>query len=918
MKKRIIVLFLLIMLSIGMILSLSFFTLAADGDIAPYESMTLDEELSLNIHVPKHSDIAALILDGERVDLTSLPEKDGCYVISAPKAACRAREDVKLTVTLNEDGKEKSESYTFSVVGYAEKILLSDASETEKMLICDMLAYIESAATYSGEAASEKISGLLGGYKAEVALKEAVKNTLGFDSATFILGSTPSVRFYISQGYKAEDFRFKTGEEIVSLTSGRDKVGSYVDVKIKPYAINETINYSVSGSDTEYGYNLSSYIDYAVNGYLGADKDSLIALAEKLYIYSESANAFRTEEIRKNCEHSYTASVTKRASAKEEGIMSYSCDKCGSSYDERIPTTLKLLAIGNSFSVDAMQHLYIVARDAGIENVVLGNLYIGGCSLATHMKNMTENSASYDFYTSSEEENGMVKDATKRSVLYGIQYADWDYITIQQASNYSGLPERYGDLDGVVDYVMANKGENAKLLWHMTWAYQQDSTHAGFANYGKDQMTMYNAIVSTVKSNVLTNDNISGYIPSGTTIQNLRTSTLGDTLTRDGYHLSLGIGRYAAALTWLARITGYDIDNIKAIPSKYPEIADCLDIIKDSVKKAIATPDAVTKSAYPMPEKLLGTTLSPLNDDDKSYLISNGLDPDLYMLLELEAVYNGFYNSSHSTKYAMCDIPTDASSSQYMKWWTTAVFSKNEIINGSVIRLDKGYKYRPEGWIDMAKNSARPAVTTEDFITVDDEWWGEYNYRAFNVGKDGGAQFTEAEFEAYSQAPSTHNFKIYVPIVRRSDLTAEDIAYLESKGLNPDDYKVLDFTFTVDAFYNSSQSTVSSIVAGSGSVKYKFLATNIFSRYDLTIGSLIRIKETGTYKYRPEGWIDSDTKNSGSTRPSEVGAELVTVDASWWGSFGYRAFNLKYVSGSESDPVSADDASAFRFYIKIN
>ena len=46
---------------------------------------------------------------------------------------------------------------------------------------------------------------------------------------------------------------------------------------------------------------------------------------------------------------------------------------------------MKILAIGNSFSTDCMQYLYDIARSGGVEEIVLGNLYYGGCSLAQHL-----------------------------------------------------------------------------------------------------------------------------------------------------------------------------------------------------------------------------------------------------------------------------------------------------------------------------------------------------------------------------------------------------------------------------------------------------------------------------------------------------------------------------------------------------
>ena len=45
-------------------------------------------------------------------------------------------------------------------------------------------------------------------------------------------------------------------------------------------------------------------------------------------------------------------------------------------------------------------------------------------------------------------------------------------------------------------------------------------------------------------------------VPSGTAIQNARTSALGQDLTRDGFHLSFTHGRYIASCTWLEAVLG--------------------------------------------------------------------------------------------------------------------------------------------------------------------------------------------------------------------------------------------------------------------------------------------------------------------------------------------------------------------------
>ena len=56
---------------------------------------------------------------------------------------------------------------------------------------------------------------------------------------------------------------------------------------------------------------------------------------------------------------------------------------------------VKILAIGNSFSQDAVeQYLHELAEADGISTII-GNMYIGGCSLERHVKNARANDSAY-------------------------------------------------------------------------------------------------------------------------------------------------------------------------------------------------------------------------------------------------------------------------------------------------------------------------------------------------------------------------------------------------------------------------------------------------------------------------------------------------------------------------------------------
>ena len=59
------------------------------------------------------------------------------------------------------------------------------------------------------------------------------------------------------------------------------------------------------------------------------------------------------------------------------------------------PMPKKILAIGNSFSVDAMQHLWEILNGEGYTDFVLGNLYIGGCSIDGHKARIESGAADY-------------------------------------------------------------------------------------------------------------------------------------------------------------------------------------------------------------------------------------------------------------------------------------------------------------------------------------------------------------------------------------------------------------------------------------------------------------------------------------------------------------------------------------------
>lgn len=258
--------------------------------------------------------------------------------------------------------------------------------------------------------------------------------------------------------------------------------------------------------------------------------------------------------------------------------------------------TLKVLAIGNSFSNNTTQYLYDVAKAEGMTDIVIGRLYISGCTLALHLENAQSNKAAYTYYKNNSGKWNQMESAT---LLYALQDEQWDIITLQQGSGTSGMADTYSEsIDALISYVNENKtNPGAQLVWHMTWAYQEGSTNPSFPRYDSNQMTMYNAIVGAVQKVIVPMKEFHSIIPVGTAIQNARTSFIGDNLTKDTYHLNK-LGEVIGAYTWYAVFTGKPLEaiNLSGVGTELTLTDKDKAAIIESINAAIKTPFAVTES----------------------------------------------------------------------------------------------------------------------------------------------------------------------------------------------------------------------------------------------------------------------------------------------------------------------------------
>ena len=255
---------------------------------------------------------------------------------------------------------------------------------------------------------------------------------------------------------------------------------------------------------------------------------------------------------------------------------------------------IKVLAIGNSYAVDAYAYLDDIAVLEGI-NLELRIAQMGGATFTKHWKVWTaETEAGRKKYT----ENGEAVDIA-HFLEDGTEY---DFITIQQSSAHSGNREKYlENAENVVKY-LREKQPKAEILIHKTWSNEKGSPVEAFEDYYKsNQEWMTEEIdwcvnnASEVLGKVKTDSGLEvspggkplRIIPAGDAVNIARQSPMFQTthngnytwttykepenmeklypdrvsLHRDSYHLSHKYGRYMVALVWFSCLTGKSVAN---------------------------------------------------------------------------------------------------------------------------------------------------------------------------------------------------------------------------------------------------------------------------------------------------------------------------------------------------------------------
>ena len=277
---------------------------------------------------------------------------------------------------------------------------------------------------------------------------------------------------------------------------------------------------------------------------------------------------------------------------------------------------MKILVIGNSFSLDATHYLSAIAA-ANAEKtgygVTVGVLYRGSSYVKKHWEVIESKDTTYfAYYENGTQKKGQI------GVDEALSMYDWDIVVLQQWTDYSDKMEHYDDghtyafqpyLNKIAAYV-AEACPTAEIMLHETWAYEKGFTSCSTA---ENQLTMAN---NSIAMNARVASDIGAYLyenglkatsepirvlHSGYAMQYLRDYTdangnkifdttfnkatlTGDanaytygseiyngstvSLHRDGFHASL-IARYYLAAVWYNTIFGEGVSGSTYYPEAF-------------------------------------------------------------------------------------------------------------------------------------------------------------------------------------------------------------------------------------------------------------------------------------------------------------------------------------------------------------
>jgi hypothetical protein len=209
----------------------------------------------------------------------------------------------------------------------------------------------------------------------------------------------------------------------------------------------------------------------------------------------------------------------------------------------------KFLFISNSFGVDSTRYLYGISR-AAKRDIKVATLYIGGCSLYRHYRNMLSEDRVYDYYL-----NG-VNSGLKVSLKETLLSDEWDVVATQQASPQSGDSKTYFPYIKDLAAYIRKLAPAAELWLQMTWSFEEGHKRFGLTSFEtRAQMipairAAYTAAAKEIQADLV--------VPALDAMNKLY-DAIGERTYRDGFHCSKGVARYMLGCLWFLLLFQIDV-----------------------------------------------------------------------------------------------------------------------------------------------------------------------------------------------------------------------------------------------------------------------------------------------------------------------------------------------------------------------
>lgn len=238
--------------------------------------------------------------------------------------------------------------------------------------------------------------------------------------------------------------------------------------------------------------------------------------------------------------------------------------------------SIRILGIGNSYTWYVYRYLSKILTECGYTDIVVGQCYKGGITLAEQYANRTDTTF-YQYYR--KYTGGLTKvDTTGVSLEAALQLEDWDYIVIQQQSDESGQYASFVGTDFDINTFLAyisGFAPNAKIGLVSPWTHATGYDGERFLQYYNGDVALQDAAIKATIPRVAAEMSKCDFVVDLNILvdearNNSYLGALGDEMLRpDKNHIDYGIPDYMCGVLY-AMCIGADVKRL----SWYPTLSD--------------------------------------------------------------------------------------------------------------------------------------------------------------------------------------------------------------------------------------------------------------------------------------------------------------------------------------------------------